>query len=241
MKTIGIIPSRFNSTRLPGKPLAIIAGKPMIQRVYEQCTKSKLSEVIVATDDKRILNTVLNFGGKAILTSPEHQNGTERIAEIAQNIVADCILNIQGDEPFIDPEQINLLLNTLTEPSIQIATLAKFLNDESLFETDSIVKVVFNLKNEALYFSRSAIPFHQSENNFGFFKHIGLYGFKKQTLLDLVKLEATNLEQTESLEQLRWLQNGYKIKIAITQSETISVDTPQDLIRAEQFAQTHKL
>lgn len=241
MKTIGIIPSRFNSTRLPGKPLAIIAGKPMIQRVYEQCAKSKLSEVIVATDDKRILNTVLNFGGKAIFTSPEHQNGTERIAEIAQNIVADCILNIQGDEPFIDPEQINLLLNTLTEPSIQIATLAKFLNDESLFETESIVKVVFNLKNEALYFSRSAIPFHQSENNFGFYKHIGLYGFKKQTLLDLVKLEATNLEQTESLEQLRWLQNGYKIKIAITQSETISVDTPQDLIRAEQFAQTHKL
>ncbi|HRN95038.1 MAG TPA: 3-deoxy-manno-octulosonate cytidylyltransferase [Chitinophagales bacterium] len=241
MKTVGIIPSRFSSSRLPGKPLALIAGKPMIQRVYEQCLKSNLSEVIVATDDERILNTVLNFGGKAMLTSPKHKNGTERIAEIAQNISADYIVNIQGDEPFIEPEQINLLLATLTEPSTQIVTLAKFLDDESLFETPSIVKVVLNLKNEALYFSRSAIPFHQSEDNFGFYKHIGLYGFKKETILELVKLPTTNLEEIESLEQLRWLQNGHKIKVAITQNETISIDTPDDLAKAERFAKAHNL
>ncbi|MFN8293969.1 MAG: 3-deoxy-manno-octulosonate cytidylyltransferase [Chitinophagales bacterium] len=241
MKTIGIIPSRYQSSRLPGKPLALIAGKPMIQRVYEQCLQSNLDEVLVATDDERIFNTVQQFGGKVVLTQPQHKNGTERIAEAALHSNADVVVNIQGDEPFIHPEQINTVLQSFTNDTTPIATLAKFSADKILFETDSIVKVVFNKQHHALLFSRSAIPFHRGNEVFGFYKHIGIYGFKRTTLLELVQLPASPLEIKESLEQLRWLENGYTIKVALTTEESIAVDTPEDLLKAEQYAAKHHL
>ncbi len=231
MKVIGIIPARYASTRFPGKPLADIGGKPMIQRVYEQALKADLHDVIVATDDERIENAVKQFGGKVMMTSPNHSNGTERIAEAAASVDADIIINIQGDEPFIQPKQINLLTKCFGDKNVCIATLAKKENDAVAFSKSSIVKVVFDNDFNALYFSRSAIPFYRENENGIFYKHIGIYAFRKNVLLDVVKLLETNLEAAEMLEQLRWLQHGYKIKIALTDLESISVDVPEDLER----------
>lgn len=233
MKIVGIIPARFASTRFPGKPLVDINGKPMIQRVYEQALKADLTEVIVATDDTRISDVVKSFGGKVVMTSSTHTNGTERIAEVAAAIEADVIINIQGDEPFIQPEQINLLANCFHEADVQIATLAKQTVDADAFAQNSIVKVVFDNYFNALYFSRSSIPFYRDDAAAGntFFKHIGIYAFRKEVLLKLVQLPSTTLEQAEMLEQLRWLQHGYKIKVALTETESISVDVPEDLAR----------
>lgn len=240
MKTVGIIPARYASTRLPGKPLAFVGGKPMIQCVYEQCLKSSLNEVVVATDDERIFNTVLQLGGKVVMTAPDHQNGTARIAEAISTIEADVVVNIQGDEPFIQPEQINLLLGAFKHEKVEIATLAKYSSDKNLFAKESVVKVVFNQFNEALYFSRSAIPFHRNEVEFSFFKHVGIYAFRKNTLLQLTQLPTSKLEQAESLEQLRWLENGYKIKVIITDFESHAVDTPDDLITANLITTSNK-
>lgn len=236
MKTVGIIPARYASTRLPGKPLAMICGKTMVQRVYEQCLKANLAEVLVATDDERIMNAVLQFGGKAVMTAAKHQNGTERIAEAISAVEADVVVNIQGDEPFIQPEQINLLLSPFAHENVEIVTLAKKCSDKDLFNRASVVKVVLNRFNDALYFSRSAIPFHQHNQDFNFLKHIGIYAFKKEVLLKVAHLPPSNLEQLESLEQLRWLENGFKIKVMLTDLESMAVDTPDDLATANLVA-----
>ena len=233
MRVTGIIPSRYASTRFPGKPLADIGGKTMIRRVYEQASQSKLlSEVIVATDDERIFKEVESFGGKVVMTSTEHKNGTERCAEVAAKIDADVIINIQGDEPFIEPVQIDLLADCFNEVDTQIATLIRKIDWDDELRNPSRIKVVLNKKNEAMYFSRSIIPNPISKQHFDeleFYLHIGIYGFRKEVLMELVKLPPTPLEGTESLDQLRWLENSYRIKCKETSHISISIDTPQDL------------
>ncbi len=235
---LGIIPARFASTRFPGKPLVDIGGKTMIQRVYEQAVLSKqLSKVIVATDDQRIFEHVRMFGGEVLLTRPEHPSGTDRCAEVAEQFPeARFILNIQGDEPFIQPEQIDLLAITLTEQRhTGIATLAKKIDQPEALDNPNIVKVVITQSGEALYFSRYPIPYirgSEPEHRLAqhtFYKHIGLYGFQRETLQRITALSPTPLERAESLEQLRWLEQGFRIAVRITDMETIGVDTPEDL------------
>lgn len=237
MEFIGIIPARYQSSRFPGKPLVDIHGKSMIQRVYEQCLKAKLNRVVVATDDERIFKHVLDFGGEVVMTSSKHESGTDRIAEAAQklNLAADVtIINIQGDEPFIDPTDINLLADCFYDDSTEIATLIKLINDsETLFNTNT-PKVVLGQNKQALYFSREAIPHLRGVDkkewlDKSYFQHIGIYAYKNQTLQTISKLPMGDLERSEGLEQLRWLENGYTIKTAITQSECIAVDSPEDL------------
>ncbi|MBK7431828.1 MAG: 3-deoxy-manno-octulosonate cytidylyltransferase [Bacteroidetes bacterium] len=241
MKIIGIIPARYASTRFPGKPLVDIQGKSMIQRVYEQCIKAdKLSSVLIATDDQRIYDHVISFGGKAWMTSHEHQSGTDRCAEIIESGKAgdwDAVINIQGDEPYIHPEQINLLCEVMQEKSVAIGTLVKKIDAQSELFNHNNVKVVLNNKLDAIYFSRSPIPFNRNfpEDEWlkhsTYYKHIGIYGYKTKTLLEISKLAKTNLEVTESLEQLRWIENGYQIKAAVTHLESVSIDTPDDLLK----------
>lgn len=241
MKIIGIIPARYASTRFPGKPLVDIQGKSMIQRVYEQCIKAdKLSSVLIATDDQRIYDHVISFGGKAWMTSHEHQSGTDRCAEIIESGKAgdwDAVINIQGDEPYIHPEQINLLCEVMQEKSVAIGTLVKKIDAQSELFNHNNVKVVLNNKLDAIYFSRSPIPFNRNfpEDEWlkhsTYYKHIGIYGYKTKTLLEISKLAKTNLEVTESLEQLRWIENGYQIKAAVTHLESVAIDTPDDLLK----------
>lgn len=239
MKIIGIIPSRYESSRFPGKPLVDIAGKTMIQRVYEQALKAKLlDDVIVATDDNRILKHVHSIGGNATLTAAHHKNGTERCAEIVKYFGEnDIVINIQGDEPFIHPDQIDdLALIMKTNSEVEIGTLVKKIDHHTHLSNPNIVKVVFNSKYNALYFSRSPIPFcreipsNEWCEHHDFYKHIGLYAFTKSVLEDITRLDKSALEQAESLEQLRWLENGYKIRVGITDKETKGIDTPEDLL-----------
>ena len=243
MKFLGIIPSRYASTRFPGKPLADMAGKPMIQRVYEQ-VQATVDDLVVATDDVRILEVVLRFGGRAILTSNVHRSGTDRCMEafLKTETGFDVVINIQGDEPFIQPEQIELLKNCFSEADTQIATLAKPFDDNSDFDqtlnNPNTPKVVLNNRNEAIYFSRSIIPYIRGKEHaewirsHTFYKHIGLYAYRSNILREITALPQSSLELAESLEQLRWLQNGYKIKVAITHQETIGIDTPEDMEKA---------
>jgi 3-deoxy-manno-octulosonate cytidylyltransferase (CMP-KDO synthetase) len=235
---LGVIPARFASTRFPGKPLADIGGKTMIQRVYEQAVLSKLlQKVVVATDDQRIYAHVRMFGGEVLLTRADHPSGTDRCAEVAEQYPdADFILNIQGDEPFIQPEQIDLLAHTLTgQKNKGIATLAKKIEHADALDNPNIVKVALSQTGEALYFSRYAIPFLRGSaqedrlDQHTFYKHIGLYGFRREILQQITALSPTPLERAESLEQLRWLEHGYRIAVQITDMETIGVDTPEDL------------
>lgn len=241
MKTVGIIPARFASTRFPGKPLAEIGGKTVIRRVYEQASKARrLDEVLVATDDERIFRHVESFGGQVVMSRQEHQSGTDRCAEAARRLdEADIIINIQGDEPFIAPEQIDLVAEPLARrQSVQISTLARRIGREEELHNPNIVKVVFNRQQMAMYFSRSTIPYlrglppEQWLPSGVFYKHIGLYGFRREVLLDVAHLEPSTYERLESLEQLRWLEAGYGIFVNITESETIGIDTPEDLERA---------
>ena len=241
MKIIGIIPARYASTRFPGKPLVDIQGKSMIQRVYEQCGKAaKLSSILIATDDQRIFDHVQSFGGKAWMTSPEHQSGTDRCAEIIQAGKAgewDAVINIQGDEPYIHPEQIDMLCAVLEDKNVSIATLVKKINDSSELFNHNNVKVVLNNKMDAIYFSRSPIPYNRNFpeqewlKHSTYYKHIGIYGYKTKTLAEISGLAKTNLEITESLEQLRWIENGYQIKAAVTNLESVAIDTPDDLLK----------
>jgi 3-deoxy-manno-octulosonate cytidylyltransferase (CMP-KDO synthetase) len=246
MKFLGVIPARYASTRFPGKPLADINGKPMIQKVYEQALQA-LEHVYVATDDKRIEDAVKSFGGKVIMTSTNHQSGTDRIAEAANIITEklklnfDVVINIQGDEPFIQPEQINSLKSCFNNPSTEIATLIKKItNTDEIFDPNK-VKVVTAKDNRALYFSRSPIPFVRGENQEewlnknSFFKHIGMYAYRFDSLMKVTKLEQSELELSESLEQLRWLENGYWIQTEITEHESIGIDTPEDLMRVKEM------
>ncbi|MDR0420550.1 MAG: 3-deoxy-manno-octulosonate cytidylyltransferase [Prevotellaceae bacterium] len=238
----GIIPARFASTRFPGKPLADIFGKPMIQHVYERA-QNVFETVCVATDDERIFDAVIKFGGYAVMTSDRHRSGTDRCAEavdIIQNQLnrqIDVVVNIQGDEPFIAEKQLQTVKNMFDSEDVHIATLVKpFADDEDIFNPNS-PKVVISNANEALYFSRSPIPFvrgSEKENwkkQITFFKHIGLYAYRTHILKQLAALPQGNLEKAESLEQLRWLENGYSIKVAQTNIENHAVDTPNDLIR----------
>jgi len=244
VKFIGIIPARFASTRFPGKPLADVGGKPMIQRVYEQA-QQVFEHCYVATDDERIYAAVKNFGGKAVMTAATHQSGTDRCAEAILRIEAelnekfDVVVNIQGDEPFIAPAQLEQLKACFTDNSVQLATLVKkFAKDEDVFSPNS-PKVVVDKNGYALYFSRSAIPYLRGkeqakwQSSYPFFKHIGLYAYRTDVLQQICKLPQSPLELAESLEQLRWLENGYRIKVALTEFETWAIDTPQDLERVK--------
>ena len=237
MKILGIIPARYASTRFPGKPLVQIDGKSMIERVYLQAKKSsRLDAVIVATDDQRIADEVTRFGGQVQFTSTDHQSGTDRCAEVASlHPEYDTIINIQGDEPYIAPEQIDLLISCFDLPDTTLATLIKEIRtQEELFNTN-IPKVVINASGEARYFSRQTIPFirGKSEDEWlsahRFYKHIGIYGYHARTLQALTKLNASTLEIAESLEQLRWLENGFSIQTRVTTIETIAIDNPEDL------------
>lgn len=238
LSILGIIPSRFASTRFPGKPLALIQGKTMIQRVYEQARQaSSLAHVLVATDDERIFTHVKEFGGEAVMTSPLCQNGTERCAEALQLAGAhwEYVINIQGDEPFIHPRQIDVIAECLAETDAQIATLVKRIECAEEYLNTSVVKVAMNNKSEAMYFSRSPIPHVRkgiSDDDLkagAFFRHIGIYGYRADVLREIVKLSPAKLETLESLEQLRWLENGYRITTRETHFETRAVDTPEDL------------
>lgn len=245
MKFIGIIPARYGSSRFPGKPLADMAGKPMIQRVYEQVKKA-LDEVWVATDDERILQVVENFGGKAVLTSPDHKSGTDRCNEAFSKIENefDVVINIQGDEPFIQPQQIETLKTCFDSKDTELATLVKPFKKEDGFEVlfnPNSPKVILNKNSEAIYFSRSIIPYirdvHHTEwlDKHIFYKHIGMYAYRADILKKITLLPQSNLELAESLEQLRWIENGYKIKVGLTDIETIGIDTPEDMQKAIQL------
>jgi len=246
MMKIGIIPARFASTRFPGKPLALIHHKPMIQHVYERCKEANLDDLYVATDDDRIKNSVENFGGKVIMTNLQHASGTDRCAEAAHILElndSDFVINIQGDEPFIRKEEVNLLVNLFDNQKIQIATLAKSITTEEEFNNPNKVKVVFSHSHQALYFSRSPIPFSSPHNapqslpvtryplpssDFPY-KHIGIYAYRNDILQKITKLPVSKLEETEKLEQLRWLENDFTIHVQICHHESIAIDTPEDL------------
>lgn len=240
MKITGIIPARYASTRFPGKPLADIGGKSMIQRVYEQALKSELlSSVIVATDDQRIFDHVISFGGSAQMTSGDHQSGTDRCAEVAlKHPDSEVFINIQGDEPFIDPKQIDLLCKCFEQQDVNLATLIKQITAYSELTNSNTPKVVVNALNEAIYFSRTPIPFLRNHelsdwlNHRLYFKHIGIYGYRKDTLKKITGLPVSGLEQAEALEQLRWIENGLRINVAETNIESIAIDTPRDLEKA---------
>lgn len=245
MKSIAIIPARYASTRFPAKPLAILGGKLVVERVYEQVKKA-IDKVVVATDDERIYNAVVAFGGEAVMTSSEHRSGTDRCREAYEKVgyEADIVLNIQGDEPFIVPKQINTLLECFKSEKVEIATLVKPFNEEDgleALENPNSPKVVINESGEALYFSRSVIPYLRGvERNewlkhHTFYKHIGIYAFRSEVLKAVTALPASSLEKAESLEQLRWLESGYKIGVGVTDIETVGIDTPEDLERAELF------
>lgn len=239
MKVIGIIPARYASSRFPGKPLIDIAGKSMIQRVYEQVKSAGcLHEVIVATDDDRIAEHVRSFAGNVVITSTTHQSGTDRCAEVVSKISGfDIAINIQGDEPFINPLQIELLTSCFSKEDTQIATLVKKIYTADELFNVNIPKVVRNIHDQAIYFSRQTIPYLRGIeqehwlSNHSFYKHIGIYGYRTAVLTELTKLPLGDLEKTESLEQLRWIEHGYKIQTAETQHETIAVDTKEDLER----------
>lgn len=247
MKVIAIIPARYASTRFPGKPLAMLAGKPVIQHVYEQ-VKKVLPEAWVATDDDRIFNAVKLFGGKAVMTRTDHKSGTDRIEEAAEKIGtdADVIINIQGDEPFIQPSQIETICRQFDNESTQIATLGKPFTSMDAVENTNSPKIVIDNNGFALYFSRSVIPFmrgidrSQWLDHYPYIKHLGIYAYRRKVLQEITKLPQSSLEKAESLEQLRWLQNGYRIRVGITNVETVGIDTPDDLKRAEDFIKNRK-
>ncbi len=242
MKFIAIIPARYASTRFPGKPLADMGGKPMIQRVYEQ-VKRAVHDVWVATDDSRIFETVKAFGGKAVMTSTDHRSGTDRIQEAYSKIGEDfdVVINVQGDEPFIQPEQIECLKECFNSKDVELATLVKPFKKEDGFDVlfnPNSPKVVINKENEAIYFSRSIVPYirdaHHTEwlDKHTFYKHIGMYAYRVDVLKEITQLPQSSLEKAESLEQLRWIENGYRIRVGYTDVETIGIDTPEDMERA---------
>ena len=247
MKVIGIIPARYASTRFPGKPLALIKGKTMIRRVYDQALKSKLDAVVVATDDVRIADEVMGFGGRYVLTDPNHRSGTDRCREALDLLDEqfDAVVNIQGDEPFIDPNQINMMVDLIGRDDTLLASLAKPIHDEDELFSPNSVKVVMDKEGRALYFSRHPIPFMRNEEKTEwmdrgvFFKHIGIYAYKADTLRLIAEMPMSALEKSESLEQLRWLENGLDIRMGITATENVSIDTPSDLQKAESFLIQH--
>lgn len=249
MNFLAVIPARYASTRFPGKPLALLGGKPVVQRVYEQVA-GVLDDAVVATDDERVRDAVLAFGGRVVMTSPDHRSGTDRCREAFEKVCAaekrtfDVAVNVQGDEPFIQASQIETVMRCFDDPSTDIATLVKpFAEADGLaaLENPNSPKVVVDGQSRALYFSRSVIPFLRGVPReewlarHTFYKHIGLYAFRAEVLRAVADLPQSPLEQAESLEQLRWLENGYKIGVGISEVETIGIDTPDDLARAEAY------
>ena len=242
MKFIGIIPARYASTRFPGKPLAMLGGRSVIQRVYEQVA-AVLEEAYVATDDERIFKAVEEFGGRVVMTRQDHKSGTDRIEEAAEKIgtQADVIINIQGDEPFIQKSQIETLKSLFENSETQIGTLGKKFESIEAATNPNSPKIVTDKNGFALYFSRSIIPYirgkEQTEwlQHFPFLKHLGLYAYRRDVLRQITQLPQSPLELAESLEQLRWLENGYRIRVGLTDVETVGIDTPEDLRRAEEF------
>jgi 3-deoxy-manno-octulosonate cytidylyltransferase (CMP-KDO synthetase) len=242
MKFIGIIPARYASTRFPGKPLAMLGGRTVIQRVYEQAS-AVLEEAYVATDDERIFKAVEEFGGQVVMTRQDHKSGTDRIEEAAEKIgtQADVIINIQGDEPFIQKSQIETLKSLFENPDTQIGTLGKKFESIEAVTNPNSPKIVTDKNGFALYFSRSVIPYIRGKEQaewlqyFPFLKHLGLYAYRRDVLRQITQLPQSPLEMAESLEQLRWLENGYRIRVGLTDVETVGIDTPDDLRRAEEF------
>ena len=244
MKITGIIPARYGSTRFPGKPLTEIGGKSMIRRVYEQAKKSgKLTAVVVATDDQRILEHVKAFGGDAVMTSAAHQSGTDRCYEaiLEYDASADVVINIQGDEPFIHPQQIDLVASCFSNDAVQIATLVKKISSNEELLNPNTPKVLLNREREAIYFSRQTIPHIRGRepsewlNYFTFYKHIGIYAYRTAVLGEITALKQSPLELAEALEQLRWIENGYKLKVEVTDLESVAIDTPDDLKKLGRF------
>lgn len=242
MKILGVIPARYGSSRFPGKPLANIMGNPMIQRVYEQAKKCiLLDELIVATDDDRIASCIRAFGGNVMMTPETLKSGTERCNVVVQNLAGgsefDVVINVQGDEPFIDPQQISQLAGCFLSEQVLIGTLVKRITRKDDLTNPNVVKVVFGKNNQALYFSRHSIPYNRKNepaewmNGTNYFKHIGIYGYRTDVLKKITSLPVSALEEAESLEQLRWLENGYPIHIRETDYESIAIDTPADLLK----------
>lgn len=243
MRFVAIIPARYASTRFPGKPLAVLGGKTVIQRVYEQVA-NVISDVYVATDDKRIHDAVVGFGGNAVMTRSDHKSGTDRIEEAVEKIGADkfdVVINVQGDEPFIQPSQIRTVMSLFDDPAAEIGTLGKPFESMEAVKNPNSPKIVVSKKGTALYFSRSVIPFVRGVDeaewlsHYPFLKHIGLYAYRTNVLREITQLPQGELEKAESLEQLRWLENGYTIRVGLTDAETVGIDTPADLERAEAF------
>ena len=242
MNFTAIIPARYASTRFPGKPLALLGNKPVIQHVYEQAS-SVLSDVWVATDDDRIREAVKKFGGRVVMTRADHKSGTDRIEEAAEKTgtQADVVINIQGDEPFVQPSQIKTLMQLFDNADTQIGTLGKHFENIEAVNNPNSPKIVTDKQGFALYFSRSVIPYIRGAqdnewlSHFPFLKHLGLYAYRREVLHEITQLPQSPLEIAESLEQLRWLENGYRIRVGLTDVETVGIDTPEDLQRAEEF------
>ena len=237
MKFLGVIPSRYASTRLEGKPLKDICGHTMVEWVYKRALKSKLDGVVVATDDERIVDEVKSFGGNVILTRKDHINGTSRIAEVCETYIDyDVIVNIQGDEPLIEPDMINSIIDSFVEDNtIPMSTLKYKLTDMAEIENPNAVKVVTDKNDFAIYFSRSVIPYPRNLNMDNYYKHVGIYGYKRDFVMEYAKMASTPLELSESLEQLRVLENGYKIKVLETPYKIIGVDTQEELERVREY------
>lgn len=244
MQVIGIIPARYGSTRLEGKPLKDICGKPMIQYVYEAAQKARLlDQVYVATDDQRIVDAVEKFGGKACLTSPSHHTGTDRVAEVAASIDCDVVVNLQGDEPLLIPGMVDEVVQPfVNEPDLPMSTLCVPILEEEKLNIPHVVKVVFDQKGYALYFSRSLIPYPRKKDNYQAYEHLGIYAYRKNFLMTYIKIPQTRLEINESLEQLRVLESGYRLKVIVTAFEYagLSVDTAEDLEQVRQIIQAQR-
>lgn len=242
MKIIGIIPARYGSTRLEGKPLKDICGKPMIQRVYEAAQGAKLlDQIYVATDDERIVHAVKTFGGNVQLTAVDHKTGTDRIAEVAANLAVDIVVNLQGDEPLLNPAMIDEVIQPLVDdPALPMSTLCVPILEEEALHDPNVVKAVFDQRGNALYFSRSLIPYPRKRDNFTAYEHLGLYAYRKDFLMTYINLPQSRLEINESLEQLRVLEAGYRLKVAVSAHpyDGVSVDTPEDLERVREIVQT---
>lgn len=248
MKFIGIIPARYASTRFPGKPLALLGGKPVIQHVYEKVA-AVLEAASVATDDERIYDVVKSFGGQVVMTRTDHKSGTDRIEEAIEKIGGewDVVVNVQGDEPFVAKSQLDTICHCFDDPTTQIATLGKPFESMEAVQNPNSPKIVVDNMGFAMYFSRSVIPYVRGKEksswltHYPFLKHLGIYAYRKDVLRQVTQLPQSSLEIAESLEQLRWLQNGFKIKVGTTDVETVGIDTPQDLERAEEFLKAQLL
>ncbi len=248
MKFIGIIPARYASTRFPGKPLALLGGKPVIQHVYEKVA-AVLEAAYVATDDERIYDVVKSFGGQVVMTRTDHKSGTDRIEEAIEKIGGewDVVVNVQGDEPFVAKSQLDTICHCFDDPTTQIATLGKPFESMEAVQNPNSPKIVVDNMGFAMYFSRSVIPYVRGKEksswltHYPFLKHLGIYAYRKDVLRQVTQLPQSSLEIAESLEQLRWLQNGFKIKVGTTDVETVGIDTPQDLERAEEFLKSQHL